>query len=162
MNQYPPYVPPPPKTTNPVLWILLGVFLVPVLCCGGCFGVSVLGAATAHPASEKSVESSGARTTGRTAKTTPEESSRPDLELIEAHPVSKSFGWAAAGTVRNNTDHEYSYVQVEINLYDKAGTLVDSTLANVNNLEPRGKWKFEAPVLNDHARTWKVKAITGY
>ena len=66
------------------------------------------------------------------------------------------------GTIRNNTDKTYSYVQVQINLYDNSGAQVGSTLANINNLEPHATWRFKAIVLEDSAKTAKVKAITGF
>ena len=38
------------------------------------------------------------------------------------------------GTIKNNTDKQYSYVQVTFNLYDKDGAQIGSALANINNL----------------------------
>jgi N-acetylmuramoyl-L-alanine amidase CwlA len=67
-----------------------------------------------------------------------------------------------AGTVKNNTNKQYSYVQVEINLYDDAGNQVGSTLANANNLEPGGTWKFKAPIIEEKATKYKVKDVTGF
>ena len=66
------------------------------------------------------------------------------------------------GTVVNNTDREYSYVQIEFNLYDSDGAQVGSTFANITDLEPHGKWKFEALVLEDSATEAKLKDITAY
>ena len=56
----------------------------------------------------------------------------------------------------------YKYVQVEINLYDAEGNQVGSTLANVNNLEPRAKWKFSAPILQEKTKSFKVAKITAF
>ncbi|WP_143330190.1 FxLYD domain-containing protein [Chromobacterium haemolyticum] len=53
------------------------------------------------------------------------------------------------GTLQNNSDKKYGYVQIEINLYDKDGNQVGSTMANVNNLAPGAKWKYEAPIIED-------------
>lgn len=66
------------------------------------------------------------------------------------------------GQVENTSGKKLGYVQVEVNLYDKQGTQVGSTLANVNNLEPGVTWKFEAPVLEDRARSAKVAGITSF
>ena len=66
------------------------------------------------------------------------------------------------GTVKNTTGKQYSYVQVTFNLYDKAGNQVGSSLANVNNLEPGGSWKFQAGVMEDSATDAKVKDVTGF
>lgn len=87
----------------------------------------------------------------------------PDLQLIESHIEKDSFARYVVGTVKNNTDRQYKYVQVEINLYDSSGAQVDSTLANANNLEPKGTWKFKSmPIVNDNVTNYKIKDITGY
>lgn len=92
-----------------------------------------------------------------------EEPEKADLELIDAQAVTGDYGVRSiVGTVKNNTDKEYSYVQIEINLYDDSGAQVGSTLANANNLEPGGTWKFEAVILEDNATEFKVKEITGF
>ena len=66
------------------------------------------------------------------------------------------------GTVKNNTKKQYKYVQVEINLYDKDGNQVGSTMSNVNNLEPGATWKFKAPVFEEKAASFKIKEVTGF
>lgn len=53
----------------------------------------------------------------------------------------------------------YSYVQVTINLYDKDGNLIGSTLANVNNLEPGKTWKFKAIVIEDDTDSYEAVKI---
>lgn len=81
-----------------------------------------------------------------------------------------SFNWATeeygsrylVGTVKNNTDKQYSYVQVEFNLYDNSGAQVGSTADNINNLEPHGTWKFKAMVMEEKATRAKLKGITGF
>lgn len=66
------------------------------------------------------------------------------------------------GSVVNTAGKKLSYVQVELNLFDSAGTQVGSTLANVNNLESGVTWNFEAPILEGRARSVKVGGITAY
>ncbi|MGE5590998.1 MAG: FxLYD domain-containing protein [Bacillota bacterium] len=80
-----------------------------------------------------------------TQETKPVESGKPNLEVVETNTVSEDFMRYVTGTVKNNSNKKYSYAQVEINLYDKDGNQVGSTLANINNLEPGGTWKFKAP-----------------
>ncbi len=54
---------------------------------------------------------------------------KPDLELVESHPETAEFGVRmVAGTVKNNSNREYGYVQVEINLYDAAGNQLGSRI----------------------------------
>jgi hypothetical protein len=95
--------------------------------------------------------------------TTATTTNRKNLEVLDYKWTRGDFGLRMiTGTVKNNTNKKYNYVQVEINLYDESGTQVDSTLANVNNLEPQSSWRFEAPVINDSAKTAKVKEVRGF
>lgn len=68
----------------------------------------------------------------------------------------------AGGQIKNIPDRTFRYVQVEVSVYDKSGALVDSSMDNVNNLEPGQVWKFRALVSDKRASTFKVKDITGY
>ena len=87
----------------------------------------------------------------------------PPLVVSNVRSGSGQFGnRVLRGTVHNNTDKQYSYAQVEINLYDRSGAQVGSTFANINNLEPNADWNFEAGVLEDSTVSFKVKKVTGY
>lgn len=112
------------------------------------------------------VDSSGAIQPSSNSRLTPvpTTSKPPDLQLIESRIEPDQYGAYnyVIGTVKNNAGKTYSYVQVTINLYDKSGAQVGSTLANVNNLEPGGIWKFKAPILEQDATTYKIKDITGF
>ncbi|HBQ87200.1 MAG TPA: DUF3426 domain-containing protein [Syntrophomonas sp.] len=106
----------------------------------------------------------GTGTADNSDKSTPavsEEVQKPDLEVIEHSVENGEYYKYIIGTVKNNTTKQYTYVQVEINLYDASGAQVGSTLANANNLEPNGAWKFKAIATEDFA-TYKIKDVTGY
>lgn len=66
------------------------------------------------------------------------------------------------GTIVNNTDRTFSYVQVTFNLYDSAGNQVGSTLANINNLEPHGSWNFEAVYLEENVARARFTGIDSW
>ncbi|MBR1943477.1 FxLYD domain-containing protein [bacterium] len=85
-----------------------------------------------------------------------------NLEVIESHSCNLEYGRAICGTVKNNSNYNVGYVHVEINLYDKKGNLIDSTLDNVNNLEGNSTWKFQAPVISDNVTSYKIKNVVGY
>lgn len=85
------------------------------------------------------------------------------LEVVEHHSCDDDLGnRSVCGTVVNNTNRTYGYAQVEINLYDSSGALIDSTLDNINNLEPKATWKFKAMIMDDNATTYKIKDVTGW
>lgn len=75
--------------------------------------------------------------------------------------VTTQFGVRAiSGVATNNTAQAFGLANVEFNLYDDAGVQVGSTMTNVQNLEPYGKWRFEAPILEDSASQYKFKGVT--
>jgi len=108
-------------------------------------------------ASSTKVDSTGSSPSSSSTKT--------DLQLIESHIEPDQYGvynYVVGSVKNNNAGKTYGYVQVTINLYDKSGAQVGSTLANVNNLEPGGVWKFKAPMIEKDAASYKIKEITGF
>jgi len=88
--------------------------------------------------------------------------SSSDLAVQDWQFDNSGYYSEITGSLKNNTDRQYSYAQVEFNLYDGTGTQVGSTFANVNNLEPGGVWQFRATVLERNARTAKLKGVSGW
>lgn len=87
----------------------------------------------------------------------------PGLSLENHRLVRGEYGVKfVAGTISNSGSKNYEYAQVEINLYDRSGNLIGSTLANVNNLGPGQRWKFEAPVIQDDISKYEIKGITAF
>lgn len=85
----------------------------------------------------------------------------PDLELLDLDSKADDFLVYATGHVRNNTDRNYGYVQIQINELDQSGAIVGSTMANMNNLGPGETWSFKAPLTSDGVK-FRVKDITGF
>lgn len=87
----------------------------------------------------------------------------PALE-VKSHSFC-DLGYGArgvCGTIINNSDHSFSYVQVEINLLDKNGAVVGSTIANINNLDAGQQWKFQAPIIESGVTNYVIKDITSF
>ncbi len=85
------------------------------------------------------------------------------LQLLESYKCNLDYGVrGVCGIIKNNSPYTYSYVQVEINLYDSNGTLIGSTLSNINNFRPNHNWKFKAIVLDYDAYSFKVENITAF
>lgn len=75
------------------------------------------------------------------------------------------MSYTIEGTIKNNTDKQYSYVQVTFNLYDSDGAQIGTALANINNLEANGLWKFKASGSFGDGKTvasYKLMEITGW
>ncbi len=83
------------------------------------------------------------------------------VEHFELQMSGHGYG-KIIGTLTNATNKQFSYAQVEFNLYDETGAQVGSTLANINNLEAGGRWNFEAGVLEARAVEAKLKGITSF
>ena len=65
------------------------------------------------------------------------------------------------GTVKNYDNRQYTYVQIEFNLYDQNRVQVGSTIANVSNLEPYGTWRFKT-IVDDATVLVKLKGISKF
>ena len=54
-----------------------------------------------------------------------------------------------SGIVKNNTDSEMGYVEIQFTLYDENDVQIGTALDNTNNLKAGGSWKFEAISLDN-------------
>lgn len=103
---------------------------------------------------------------GVLTKSTSENGSSPKLELLSYDVEYGEYGSPiVVGVVKNNTDETYSYAQVEVNIYERNGPQIGSTIANISNLDAGGEWKFEARVTQDpppNGFEYKIKDVSGY
>ena len=72
-----------------------------------------------------------------------------NLEIISSNmsvEYNEYYGYSVSitGVAKNNTGNDLSYAQVEFSLYDSAGNNLGTAIANVNNIEADGTWRFEA------------------
>lgn len=89
------------------------------------------------------------------------------LVLEEGHTGSlDEYGVAyyVEGYIQNNTDKDYSYIQVTFTTYDSEGNTIGSCLDNNSSLEANGRWKFKAICLDDveNIASYKLNDITAY
>lgn len=84
--------------------------------------------------------------------------------LVSDEMVTDSIGSCyIEGTIQNNTDKSYSYVQVTFNIYDANGNQLGTAVDNINNLEPNGTWKYKALGLTtEKVTSYKFVEITGW
>ena len=67
------------------------------------------------------------------------------------------------GTIQNNTDKSYTYVDVRFNIYDAKGNQLGTAIDNINNLEPNATWKYKAIGLTtEKVHSYKFVEITGW
>lgn len=104
--------------------------------------------------------SMGGNTTQTSSQTKPQE----NFTLVSDKRVTDSIGTTyIEGEIKNNTNKSYTYVQVTFNLYDADGNQLGTAVANINNLEPNGTWKYKAIGLTSQAvSSYKFVEITGW
>lgn len=76
-----------------------------------------------------------------------------------------SYAFYIGGTIKNNTNKQYSYVQVIFNVYDADGAQIGTAIDNINNLEANGVWKYNAMFMGtdaSNATSYKFVEITGW
>ena len=66
------------------------------------------------------------------------------------------------GTVKNQSDRTFGYVQISFVLLDANDVQVGSTMDLTNDLTPGRTWKFKAIVFDDDAVIASVSELTGY
>lgn len=146
------------KKGHKILWTILGIFGLFVII--GIFSEEENGTtSSANNSSDKELNSAPS-STGNSSKAP----KKPKLELLEGWEITTGeFGnTSIIGKVKNNTSKEYSYAQITFNLYDDSKALVGTAVANINNFEPDGIWKFSAICLENEFKTAKFKEVTGF
>jgi hypothetical protein len=95
--------------------------------------------------------------------------SNPDDPLTQAgfrvSPVTieKTAGTSlrhAVGTLSNTSDRQRFGVRIQFDLFDDSGQKVDATKDYQQVIEPKGEWKFHAPVMTSKAATAKIISVT--
>ena len=83
------------------------------------------------------------------------EESDTDIELLDHELVRESRESSdredvhVEGTAENTGDSQLSYAEIRVRWYDDEGNQLDSSLDNINDLNPGRTWKFEVPYLGD-------------
>lgn len=107
----------------------------------------------------------GTTTTGSNSTSSTEQKQTQTQEkflLVDSEGSYDGFAYYVNGTIKNNTDKQYSYVQVTFNLYDASGAQIGTAMSNINNLEGNGTWKFKAIGGTENAASYKLAEITGW
>ena len=85
-----------------------------------------------------------------------------NFEISNIEQCREEGGFRAiCAIIRNNSDKDYKFVQVQINLLDDSDNLVGNSTATINNLDRKQNWKFRAVVLDECATVFQIKDIIG-
>ena len=98
------------------------------------------------------------------AKRDEEELEVNGLVLLRKTEVGSTnvLGCEITGTVVNRTGKKLKYAQIQYNLYDASGAQIGSALANINGLEPGGRWNFKAIGVGKGVKTFKFSEMSGF
>ncbi len=72
-----------------------------------------------------------------------QQEAKKEYEISDVKMSSNQFATYVTGVLKNNGGQK-GYVQIMIPCYDKDGAKLGDALANVNDIEANGKWKFKA------------------
>lgn len=128
-------------------------------------GIAVIGNIISSEDTEKN-DSSENRTVKKEEKRTT--TKKEKFSVVEGtekgYADDYGFAYYIEGTVKNNTDKKYSYIQISYNVYDADGNNLGSCLANNNNLAANETWKFKAICSGDtkNIASYKLDEITGW
>ena len=99
----------------------------------------------------------------QTIEDSAQERENEKFTLTDDYGYSDEYGFAyyIEGNVKNNTSHNYSYVQIQFNVYDENDSIIGSCLDNINNLEANGSWRIKA-ICSGEAKSVKSYKLTGF
>lgn len=89
----------------------------------------------------------GCGASGESGESEPKQEEKKAEDLTVEGEITESMNYDMPqfnGTIKNNTDRDMEYVEINIILYDKDNAQIGTALANTNNLKAGGTWKFEA------------------
>jgi phage-related tail fiber protein len=150
------------KINKKKLGITLVACLIFVVLAGGSVSSNEKTSEMAESYPETKQTTTNTKTEEVSEQKTEEVAQAPDLEVLELESVSDEYTRYATGKIRNNNNKTYGYVQVQLNVLDEAGSVVGSTMSNMNNLDPGQTWSFKAPIFEDNAVTFEITDVTGF
>ena len=74
-------------------------------------------------------------------------------EVTKQYADEYGMSYYIEGSVKNNKDKDYSYVQIEFVCYDADGNNLGTAIDNTNNLLGNQTWKFKAMAMFSDAET---------
>ena len=116
----------------------------------GCILFIILAVGSVPSGNKDNVEvknnSSSQETQSSTNNSTEQQSqqeTKKEYEISDVNTKSDQFATYVTCILKNNGEQK-GYVQIMIPCYDKDGAKLGDALANVNDIEANGKWKFKA------------------
>lgn len=111
----------------------------------GCvlFVILAVGSVSSGEKDNVKVNSKQTQSSKETSEKQSQQEEKKEYEISGAKTKSDQFATYVTGILQNNGGKK-GYVQIMIPCYDKDGAKLGDALANVNDIEENGKWKFKA------------------
>lgn len=87
---------------------------------------------------------------------------KADLELVDYKSESGEYSGYVVGHIKNKSPETCRYASIHINLLDKHGNRVGSTMDNITNLGPGETWRFKALITSDDCVKFQIGEIEGH
>ena len=115
------------------------------------FILGIIASAGSNDNSEKVKE----KNTSSETTSTDDNSSKAkfEYEVTSQYADEYGFSYYIEGTVANNTEKDYSYLQIEFICYDADGNNLGTALDNTNNLLAGQTWKYKAMFMGSDSET---------
>lgn len=83
-----------------------------------------------------------------------------NLEISELETTNDEYYEYITGTIKNNSEREFSSIYVDIQMFDEDGNLIDSTIDSMEKFKPGQTWSFKTEYYNKYAVDFKISGIT--
>lgn len=81
------------------------------------------------------------------------------LEFTDMEMQKDRYETKVIGTIKNNSEQEYRYISVDVQFYDKDGTIVDSEIRSIFDLKPGKSWNLDVYTISDYAETFEIVSV---
>jgi DNA-directed RNA polymerase subunit RPC12/RpoP len=149
------------RRSGPGLFTILGGLFALLLV--SCCAIGIIANLGRNPANEGTEQQAG-KSTGTQNKPENKSGSKGGLVLLNEtlKGTTNQFAGEITGTVVNEGNKTLNYAQIQFNLYDDSGAQVGSAVANINGLEPGGRWNFKAVTFTNKWKTFKMFKLSGF
>lgn len=81
------------------------------------------------------------------------------LEFTEMEINKGDYETTVRGIIKNSSDKEYRYISVDIQFYDKKGSIVDSQIQSIYDLKPGKSWNLDTYTISEYADTFEIVGV---
>ncbi|MBU7591535.1 hypothetical protein FVO58_03060 [Metabacillus halosaccharovorans] len=81
------------------------------------------------------------------------------LEFTEMEINEDEYETTVRGIIKNLSDKEYRYISVDIQYYDKKGSIVDSQIQSIYDLKPGKSWNLDSYTISEYADAFEVVGV---